>query len=142
MPGKFDLFLKSKGLKPTSERLTILEEALATDGHFEADDLLVILRQKDRKTSRATIYRTLELLAQAGLLRRVWFGGAATGFEKVVDQPRVDYMICRECGNRFGFHLPELRELQAKVCSELDFKLLDYNFQIFGLCSACSRSRR
>jgi len=139
---KFNLFLKSKGLKPTAERSTILEEALATEGHFEADDLLVILKQKGRKTSRATIYRTLELLAQAGLLRRVWFGGAAVHFEKIVDQPRVDYMICRECGNRFGFHLPELRNLQVKLCSEMDFKLLDYNFQIFGVCAACNRGRR
>jgi Fur family ferric uptake transcriptional regulator len=142
MQKKFSLFLKSKGLKPTSERLTILEEALATDGHFEADDLLVILKQKGRKTSRATIYRTLELLAQAGLLRRVWFGGAAVHFEKIADRPRIDYMICRECGNRFGFRLPELPDLQEKVCAEIDFKLMDYNFQIFGLCSLCSRSKR
>jgi Fur family ferric uptake transcriptional regulator len=139
---KFNQFLESKRLKPTSERLTILEEALATEGHFEADDLLVILKQKGRKTSRATVYRTLELLEQAGLLRRVWFGGAAVGFEKITDQPRVDYLICRDCGNRFGFHLPELLDLQARICAEMDFKLLDYNFQIFGLCSACSRSRQ
>lgn len=136
---RFNTFLQKNELKLTSERLGILNEALATDGHFEADDLLVILKQKGRKTSRATIYRTLEILAQAGVLRKVCLGGAAIQFEKASIKPRHDHLICQKCGTKYEFFMPELLELQDKVCQNNNFKMEDYCFQIFGLCAECAR---
>lgn len=136
---RFNSFLQSSGLKLTSERLTILNEALATDGHFEADDLLVILKQRGRKTSRATVYRTLEILAQAGVLRKVCLGGSAAHFEKVTNNPRHDHMICRKCGARYEFHLPELGEIQSRLSRQYNFAVDDYCFQIFGLCESCAK---
>ncbi|MCP4581365.1 MAG: transcriptional repressor [candidate division Zixibacteria bacterium] len=134
---KFSLFLQSGGLKLTSERLIIFNEALATEGHFEADDLLVILKQKGKKTSRATIYRTLEILVQAEILRKVCLNGEAVHFEKTNDQPRHDHMICRNCGKRYEFHLPELQGIQNNLCQRYNFRMQDYCFQIVGLCTDC-----
>ena len=135
---KFNSFLQKSGLKLTSERLSILNESLATDGHFEADDLLVILKQRGRKTSRATVYRTLEILAQAGVLRKVCLGGAAIQFEKM-PSVRHDHLICQMCGKKFEFVMPELKELQDKVCQYNNFVMKDYCFQIFGLCAECAK---
>jgi len=137
---KFNSFLKSKGLKLTRERLTILEEALATEGHFEADDLLVILKKKGRKSSRATVYRTLDIMAQSGVLRKVCLGEAAIQFEKVNDGLRHDHLICQNCGNKIEFYLPELPEIQKQLCDRFGFTMKNYCFQIFGLCSDCAES--
>ncbi len=139
---RFNSFLQSKGLKLTSERLTIFNEALATEGHFEADDLLVILKQRGRKTSRATIYRTLEILAESGVLRKVYLGSAAIHFEKISDKPRYDHMICQKCGARIEFHQPELLKLQANLVDEYKFEVKDYCYQIFGLCKNCIEDNR
>jgi Fur family ferric uptake transcriptional regulator len=135
---RFNSFLQSRGLKLTSERLTILNEALATEGHFEADDLLVILKQKGRKTSRATVYRTLEILAEAAVPRKIYFGSSATHFEKVSNKTRQDYMICQKCGARYEFHIPELQIMQNSLAEKHNFKIKDYCYQIFGLCKKCS----
>jgi Fur family transcriptional regulator, ferric uptake regulator len=135
---KLEDLLKRKNLRVTAERLTILDEALATEGHFEADDLLAILKTKGIKTSRATIYRTLELLCELGFLRKVCFREAHLHFQKVTDKPRRDHLICTRCGAQLDFHLPQLNQIQMKLCEENGFKMTDYCFHIFGLCSKCS----
>ncbi|MCD6163046.1 MAG: transcriptional repressor [candidate division Zixibacteria bacterium] len=138
---KFKSFLAEKGLKLTAERLIILEESLATEGHFEADDLLMILKNKGRKTSRATVYRTLDIIALAGILRKVYLGDAPVQFEKITDEPQHDHMICQKCGAKIEFHLPELSELQEQLCDEHDFTMKAYSLQIYGICSNCSENK-
>jgi Fur family transcriptional regulator, ferric uptake regulator len=135
---RLNLFLKQKGLKPTVERSAILDEALATEGHFEADDLLVILKKKGIKTSRATIYRTLELLYKSGFLRKVCLREAHIHFQKITDAPRHDHLICTRCGALYEFYLPALADFQKKLCAEHNFSMTDYCFQIFGLCRDCA----
>ena len=134
---RFKSFLKSDGLKLTKERLAIFEEALATEGHFEADDLLVILQTKRQKTSRATVYRTLDIITRAGILYKVYFSDSAIQFEKVTDEPRHDHLICQRCGKKIEFSLPELPELQKKLCEKHNFTMKDYSFQILGICADC-----
>jgi Fur family ferric uptake transcriptional regulator len=135
---RLNQFLKDKGLKPTVERSAILDEALATEGHFEADDLLVILKKKGVKTSRATLYRTLEILYQSGFLRKVCLRESHIHFQKVSDTPRHDHLICTRCGALYEFYLPQLADIQKKLCNEYNFTMTDYCFQIFGLCRDCA----
>jgi Fur family ferric uptake transcriptional regulator len=134
--------LKKSNLRSTSERAAILDEALATEGHFEADDLLAILKTKGVKTSRATIYRTLELLCELGFLRKVCFREAHLHFQKVTDKPRRDHMICSKCGAQLDFYLPQLNEIHQKLCAETGFKMTDYCFHIFGLCAECQKTAK
>jgi len=135
---RFSHYLQNNGLKLTSERLVILKESLATEGHFEADDLLVILKQKGCKTSRATVYRTLEILALAGILRKVYLGGSAIQFEKAFGLPHHDHMVCQNCGARFEFESPELQKLKDELGHKHNFAVTDYGMQIFGLCANCA----
>jgi Fur family ferric uptake transcriptional regulator len=135
---KFNGFLKSNGLKPTTERLTILKEALTTDGHFEADDLLVILKKKGQKSSRATVYRTLDIMSQAGVLRKVCLGESAVQFEKINNKPHHDHLICRKCGGKIEFINPEFEQIRRQICSRHNFQPSGYCFQIFGTCSDCA----
>lgn len=137
---KLTELLQKNNLRSTTERNAILDEALSTEGHFEADDLLAILKQKGVKTSRATIYRTLELLCELGFLRKVCFREAHLHFQKITDEPRRDHLICTKCGAQIEFQLPQLSEIHQKLCAEKSFKMTDYCFHIFGLCSDCAGS--
>lgn len=139
---KLTELLKKNKLRSTAERNAILDEALATEGHFEADDLLAILKTKGVKTSRATIYRTLELLCDLGFLRKVCFREGHLHFQKVTDEPRRDHMICTSCGAQIEFQLPQLGEIHQRLCAEKGFKMTDYCFHIFGLCSNCEGSKK
>lgn len=139
---KLTELLQKKKLRSTSERNAILDEALSTEGHFEADDLLAILKTKGIKTSRATIYRTLELLCDLGFLRKVCFREAHLHFQKIAEQPRFDHLVCTNCGAQIGFSLPELSEIHKKLCADNKFRMSDYCFHIFGLCSNCAGSEQ
>jgi Fur family ferric uptake transcriptional regulator len=131
--------LKKKKLRSTIERSAILDEALATEGHFEADDLLAILKTKGVKTSRATIYRTLELLCDLGFLRKVCFREAHLHFQKITDEPRREHLICTNCGAQIEVQLPQIAEINQRLCAESDFRMTDYCFNIFGICSKCAK---
>ena len=139
---EFQTYLYEHDLKLTRERLTILQEAMATEGHFEADDLLLILKKKGRKASRATVYRTLDLIIAAGLLRRIFIADSAVQFEKTVDRPRHNHFICQQCGAKIEFYSPELVQLQEKLCREYNFTMQDYLFQVYGLCSECAKENK
>jgi Fur family ferric uptake transcriptional regulator len=138
---KFLSFLESKGLKPTRERLIILREALSTDGHFEADDLLAILKSKGEKTSRATVYRTLDIISRAGILRKIVIGDTAAQFEKITGDERHDHMICQNCGKKIEFTCPGLAAMQKQLCDDYKFTMRDYSFQIYGICSECAKGQ-
>ena len=70
----FIQYLRENNLKVTQERLALLDEIFATDEHLDADDLLARMKSKQRKVSRATVYRTLDLLVQCGLVRKSRLG--------------------------------------------------------------------
>lgn len=138
---RFELFLKHNGLKFTSERSAILKEAIAAEGLFEAEDLLAILKKKGMKTSRATVYRVLELLCRAAILRKVCLGEAHIHYQKNSDQPRLARMICLKCGDIREFQVDGLDRIHQDICRRNDFTLTDYCFQLFGFCRMCTGDR-
>ncbi len=93
----FQESLRERGLKFTRERHTLLHEVLSNAEHFEADQILVNLRQSGKRVAKATIYRTLPLLAACGILRQVQFGDKLTRYEHTLGQSPHDHMVCRRC---------------------------------------------
>src|SRR5687768_7231176 len=89
----FRKYLMPLGLKLTKERESLLREIFATHYHFEADELLFRLKEKSIKTSRATIYRTLDLLVRSGLVRRVHLGEDHYHYERVTRNSHHDHLI-------------------------------------------------
>ena len=81
--GIFRKYLERRGLKLTAERLAVFDELFARHEHFEADELLVRLRASHKKISRATIYRTLELLVDSGIVGRVRIGESGYRYERL-----------------------------------------------------------
>lgn len=134
--------LRRHKLKMTRERDCILEEVYRIEGHFRPDDLLVRFRTNGIRISRATIYRTLDLLVEAGLVRRETFRGSGAHYErahKVEGHSHHDHLYCTACGAILEFHNEEIERLQDEVCAALGFEPHSHSHQISGHCRDCRR---
>ena len=94
----FRKYLERRGLKLTAERRELFDEIFSKHEHVEADELLVRLRAKHKKISRATIYRTLDLLVDSGIVGRVRIGESGYRYERLRAGEHHDHLICNECG--------------------------------------------
>jgi len=138
---RFESFLKSRGLKFTSQRKAIFEEVFRHHGHLEAEEVVNRLREKEARASRATVYRTLDLLVEAGMVKSVRLGKEQRYFEHVHHGEHHDHMVCVGCGRIFEFYSPEIEECQDRICREQDFEAERHTMVIFGLCAECRKKR-
>jgi Fur family ferric uptake transcriptional regulator len=136
----FIQYLRDNNLKVTKERLMLLDELFSSTGHLDADSLLFQLRNQGKRVSRATIYRTLDLLVQCGLARKSRLGREHYVYERVTPGKRHDHMVCTGCGRIIEFYDADLDERQRQVCLEHNFRPSFYSLQIQGLCAECQRS--
>ena len=134
---RFERFLRSRQLKLTGERHELLAEVFAQTQHFDADQLHIALKQKGKAISRATVYRTLDLLVQCGLVRKSSFGDQHAHYEPVRSDEHHDHLICVNCSAIIEFYSSELEKLQEAICTEHGFKPMHHSHQIFGLCKEC-----
>ena len=134
-------FLKERNLRPTKERFLLLEEIMRSDGHFDADQLFASLNSRGLKASRATVYNTLDLLVECGIISRYRFGENHSRYEKALGRPRHDHLICLRCGDIIEFVNEKLEKIQKEVCHENNFHLQNSTLQIFGICSTCQKKR-
>lgn len=137
--GRFQGFLQDLGLKLTNERRALIGEIFATHYHFEADELLERMRDKRLKISRATVYRTLELLVKSGMVRRVHLGEDHYHYERVTENSHHDHLICTTCGGVIEFHDEVLEQRQRAICARRGFTPTFHNLQILGICSRCRK---
>ena len=136
---RFAVFLQQQGQKLTSERAALVREIFATHYHFEADELLFKMKGKNVKISRATVYRTLELLVKSGMVRRVHLGEEHYHYEHVTGNSHHDHLICTTCGSVIEFNDPEIEQRQREVCARKRFTPTFHNLQILGVCDSCMR---
>jgi Fur family ferric uptake transcriptional regulator len=130
--------LRQRGLKYTPERRMILEEVLRNDEHFEAEQLLIALRQSGKRIAKATIYRTLPLLVDAGLIRQVQFGDNLARYEHTIGQRPHDHMVCTRCRRVIEFESEEVTRLVDELSRHHHFCAQSHRFQIAGLCQDCA----
>ena len=134
-------FLAARGLKFTGERGRILDQVFSVHRHFQADELLAEMRARGRRVSKATIYRTLALLVQSGLLLQVITGEKHAHYEHVFGHEHHDHMICTRCGEIAEFFEPGIERLQDKICGEKGFRAEGHRLQIIGLCARCAKKQ-
>ncbi|MBD3336557.1 MAG: transcriptional repressor [Candidatus Eisenbacteria bacterium] len=137
---QFQDFLATRKLRMTREREALVQEILRAPRHFEAEQLIRRLRRSRRRVSRATVYRTLSLLEECGILRRSSFGHDRSFYEAMRNEGHHDHLICLGCGQIDEFHAPRIESLQLKVCQERGFVLMDHVHEMYGLCPKCSQN--
>ena len=134
----FKKYLSSRKLKYTPERRKVLDEVLNLRGSFDADGLIDKLRSDRKRVSRATVYRTLDLLVKLGVLRRVAIGERASFFENNLQWKSNGQLVCIGCGKVSEFEVPAqidgtLRDLSKRH----DFRPQNRTIEIFGYCPDC-----
>jgi len=133
----FRKYLERRGLKLTAERQAVFDQLFARHEHVEADEILVRLRARGKKISRATIYRTLELLVDSGIVGRVRIGEMGYRYERLRAGEHHDHLICNECGRVIEFFEPRIESLQDDVCERYGFLALSHSHQMRGICRQC-----
>jgi Fur family ferric uptake transcriptional regulator len=137
---KFREFLEIRGEKLTEPRRILVRHIFDSHKHFDADELVADLRAAGRQVSRSTVYRTLRLLVEAGLLRELRLTNR-TAYEHDYGYPSHDHLHCTECNKVVEFNNDEIRRLRDAISHEHGFRPSGHRFIITGVCPACSRSR-
>ncbi|MFQ5748604.1 MAG: Fur family transcriptional regulator [Planctomycetota bacterium] len=136
---RFEVHLRSKGLRVTRPRQTILELAWSTHGHFTAEDIFQWARKKELAIARATVYRTLALLVEGGFLAPLDSGRGQLLYEHILGHKHHDHMICLRCGRIVEFRSPEIERLQDEAAAGHGFHILHHSLILEGMCGTCSR---
>lgn len=129
----FRRFLRNQGLKYTVERADVLQAIIDHDGPFEAEELLLDMRQRGHRVSKATIYRTLRLLQEAGIITQALFDSKQSHFQLIYGKEPRDVMVCMRTGRTIEFQSPELIKLRDQICRELGWDPVGHRFQVFAL---------
>lgn len=127
-------FLQREGLNVTRSRLAVLEALAHLPKHFEAAELWGLVRPR---VSAATVYRTLELLQRAGLVRKVEFGEAHAHYERTFGREDHGHLVCRRCGRVWEFPTEASRRAVEEAAQEQGFFLKEVVIQGYGVCAGC-----
>jgi Fur family ferric uptake transcriptional regulator len=138
----FRRYLHEQKLKFTPERAMILDAALRQTGLFEAERLVADLKGLGHRVSRATAYRTLNHLQDAGILKQVFFDNKQSYYEVIAGRQTYDYLICVATGKVIEFSSDKLRKLRDEICQQHGFSPLSHQFQIFGLSAEAQAAEK
>ncbi len=133
----FRNFLDEKKLKLTRERMAVLNEVFSFHGHFDPEDLYFRLKNAGGKASRASVYRTLGLLVESGLVEKVTRKGKGTLYEHTYGHGHHDHMICEKCGQIVEFYSEVLEQIQNEICRKNRFTGTTHILEIRGYCEKC-----
>jgi Fur family ferric uptake transcriptional regulator len=133
--------LRPAGSKRSSKRDTIVNVFLRQEGHLTADNLVDIIKREDERISRATIYRTLQWMVDAGIARKVDFGEGRFRFEHSYRHPRHFHLICKTFNRSFEFLSSDIESLIEEVATARGFAARQSVLQIHGTCDACRTGR-
>jgi Fur family ferric uptake transcriptional regulator len=132
---QLETFIRQKGLRRTNQRDAIVNAVFAKDEHFTADELYDRVRKTDSTTSRATVYRTLALLVECGLLREIDLGDDQTTYDpNFLNKPDHNHLLCIDCGRVVEFEDPEIEALNECVTRRLGFKPVRQTLKIEATC--------
>jgi Fur family transcriptional regulator, ferric uptake regulator len=129
--------LRPAGGRRSSKRDFIVGVFLGQQGHLGADELVDLIRREDARISRATIYRTLQWMVDAGIARKVDFGEGRFRFEHSYRHPRHFHFICKSCARSFEFLSSDIEALIEEVATSRRFEARQSVLQVYGLCEAC-----
>ncbi|CAN5359987.1 transcriptional repressor [soil metagenome] len=134
---RFREYLRSCNLPLTSQRLRIAEALFGTHRHVSADEIREMLGSAGYAIGKATVYRTLDLLQEAGLIREHDFGEGFRRYEARPTRPRHEHLVCTRCGKVIEFEMREIERLEADVSALHGFRPESHRVEIYGLCEDC-----
>ncbi|HKA07633.1 MAG TPA: transcriptional repressor [Gemmataceae bacterium] len=139
---KFREYLASR---PNPQRFTeqqkdLVEHVFARHSHFDADQLVKDLEDAGLNVSRATVYRTLTKLVDAGMLRKLEIG-TKIFYEHDYGYPQHEHLVCGSCGKMIEFQHPAIESAIEEICGQHQFQMRGHTLVIRGTCVDCNRAR-
>lgn len=134
---KLKKILHKEGLRFTNQRKAVWNEIISSDEHRNADEIYMAIRQNGVLVSRATVYRTIDVLVKNNMVRKLDVGVGPSKFEHKMDTHHHDHIICIQCGRIEEFMVHKIEDLQDSVAKEYEFKLVRHIHQLFGICKDC-----
>jgi len=123
--------LKKEGLRYTNQRQAVWDEIKSNDDHRDAEQIYNALRNNNLNVSRATVYRTIDVLVKNRLVRKMDVGDGRSLYELRLDDEHHDHMICLVTGDIIEFYNEELEELQDKIAKKHGYKVVRHVHQLF-----------
>lgn len=135
----FRRYLRDHNLPVTHQREAVAETLFFAGEHLSVGDLERALRTRDVRIGKATVYRTLDLLREAGLVQEHDFGEGFKRYEPLAAQSHHEHLICMECGKVVEFSSERLERLKALIAEEHGFRHHHHRMEIYGICRACQQ---
>jgi Fur family ferric uptake transcriptional regulator len=133
-------FLQKKGLRKTAQRDAIIAAAFGTTDHYTAEDLLAMARKVEPSVSRATVYRTLPLLVDSGMLKEMDFGKDYKFYDpNYVEHPNHNHLICMDCSRIVEFDDVHIDTLESCISKRLGFSAKKKTIRIEATCDELKR---
>ena len=139
---KLRVLLRGKGLRATAGREAIVKAVMSRKGHFHIDELVRELRDQGVDASRATVFRLMPLLVEAGLVQPAVVSGKTHHYETAFGHRHHDHLICGECQKVVEFHFEAFEILQREIAAKYGFELTSHFHELIGICRDCRAHRR
>jgi len=124
--------LEAKGLRLTDQRRVIAEVLSESTDHPDVEELHARATARDERISLATVYRTVKLFEEAGLLDKLEFGDGRARYEDA-DREHHDHLIDMKSGEVIEFVDPEIEALQEKIAERLGYRLMGHRLELYGI---------
>ena len=129
--------LRKEGMRYTKQRKMVWDEICRSTEHRDAEEIYFKINKTGRNVSRATVYRTIDVLVKNNLVRQLELGDGRKRFENKLDRKHHDHIVCLNCGDIQEFVDDLIEQRQEKIAKELNFKIVRHIHQLFGLCNNC-----
>ena len=134
---RFNEFVKRRGLRRTSQRDSLVSTIFAKDEHFTSEELYDKIRRSDANVSRATVYRTISLLVEAGMLREIDLGGEEKTYDpNFLEKPSHNHLVCIDCGKVVEFQDDHINVMGDCITRRLGFRIVQQSIHIEATCQA------
>jgi Fur family ferric uptake transcriptional regulator len=138
----FKTFLRDRNLPVTHQRLAIAEVVLLADRHLSAEDVARSARERGTLVGTATVYRTLDVLLESGLVVERDFGEGFKRFEPARDTPHHEHLVCSSCGRVVEFRDERLERMTTIHAEAHGYARQRHRLVIHGICGDCQRGRK